>query len=104
MTRDGFAVLAMGFTGPKALAFKLAYIAAFNRMEGQLRLATENSLREALETKAERGSPWPPSWPRHRADLLRCGAERPMARPKIPLSEELCQLSGRRPGSGISPG
>jgi Rha family phage regulatory protein len=53
MTRDGFAVLAMGFTGPKALAFKLAYIAAFNLMEGQLRLATETKLREALETEAE---------------------------------------------------
>ncbi|WP_237154819.1 Rha family transcriptional regulator [Oryzibacter oryziterrae] len=30
MDRDGFTLLAMGFTGPKALKFKLAYIAAFN--------------------------------------------------------------------------
>jgi len=37
LTRDGFTVLAMGFTGKKALAFKLAYIDAFNRMEAQLR-------------------------------------------------------------------
>lgn len=36
LTRDGFTLLAMGFTGPKALAFKLAYIDAFNRMEAQL--------------------------------------------------------------------
>ena len=35
MTRDGFTLLAMGFTGKKALAFKLAYIDAFNRMEAQ---------------------------------------------------------------------
>jgi len=37
LTRDGFTLLAMGFTGKKALAFKLAYIDAFNRMEAQLR-------------------------------------------------------------------
>ena len=36
LTRDGFTLLAMGFTGKKALAFKLAYIAAFNRMEAEL--------------------------------------------------------------------
>lgn len=32
MTRDGFTMLVMGFTGPKAARFKEAYIAAFNRM------------------------------------------------------------------------
>lgn len=36
LTRDGFTLLAMGFTGKKALAFKLAYIDAFNRMESAL--------------------------------------------------------------------
>lgn len=37
MTRDGFTMLAMGFTGAQATKFKLAYIDAFNRMEEQLR-------------------------------------------------------------------
>lgn len=37
MTRDGFAVLGMGFTGKRALRFKLDYIAAFNRMETMLK-------------------------------------------------------------------
>ncbi|NMA46081.1 MAG: Rha family transcriptional regulator [Lentisphaerae bacterium] len=36
LTRDGFTILAMGFTGKKAMQFKLAYIAAFNRMEAAL--------------------------------------------------------------------
>ena len=36
LTRDGFVLLAMGFTGKKALQFKLAYIDAFNKMEAQL--------------------------------------------------------------------
>lgn len=36
MNRDGFTLLAMGFTGKKALEFKLKYIEAFNQMEKQL--------------------------------------------------------------------
>ena len=36
MTRDGFSLLAMGFTGKKALEFKLKFIDAFNRMEQAL--------------------------------------------------------------------
>jgi len=36
LTRDGFTLLAMGFNGKRALAFKLAYIDAFNRMEAEL--------------------------------------------------------------------
>lgn len=33
MNRDGFSLLAMGFTGKKALEWKLKYIDAFNKME-----------------------------------------------------------------------
>ncbi len=33
MNRDGFSLLAMGFTGEKALEWKLKYIQAFNKME-----------------------------------------------------------------------
>jgi Rha family phage regulatory protein len=35
LTRDGFTLLAMGFTGKRALAFKLAYIEAFNALEAE---------------------------------------------------------------------
>lgn len=37
MNRDGFTLLAMGFTGQKALQFKLDYIDAFNKMEQTIR-------------------------------------------------------------------
>ena len=37
MNRDGFSLLAMGFTGKKALEWKLKYIMAFNEMEKQLK-------------------------------------------------------------------
>ena len=36
MNRDGFTLLAMGFTGKTALEWKLKYIAAFNEMEKKL--------------------------------------------------------------------
>ena len=36
MSKDGFTLLAMGFTGQKAIEFKLKYIAAFNAMEQKL--------------------------------------------------------------------
>ncbi len=41
MTRDGFTILAMGFTGEKAMQWKEKYIAAFNQMEARL-MATRN--------------------------------------------------------------
>lgn len=37
MNRDGFSLLAMGFTGSKALEWKLKYIEAFNKMEQEIR-------------------------------------------------------------------
>ena len=37
MNRDGFTLLVMGFTGKKALEWKLRYIKAFNEMEALLR-------------------------------------------------------------------
>ena len=47
MTRDGFTLLAMGFTGKKALEWKIRYIQAFNEMERKLKeqenLVAENS-------------------------------------------------------------
>lgn len=37
MTRDGFSLLVMGFTGKEALEWKLQYIRAFNQMENFIR-------------------------------------------------------------------
>lgn len=41
MTRDGFAFLAMGFTGKKAAAWKERFLEAFNAMEAALRRQAE---------------------------------------------------------------
>lgn len=41
MNRDGFTLLAMGFTGKQALEWKLKYIKAFNEMEAELKAKQE---------------------------------------------------------------
>ena len=41
MDRKGFVLLAMGFTGERALQFKIAYIDAFDEMEARLRTKQE---------------------------------------------------------------
>ena len=41
MNRDGFTLLVMGYTGQKALEFKLKYITAFNEMENRLNSVTQ---------------------------------------------------------------
>lgn len=59
ITRDGFTLLAMGFTGKKALAFKLAYIDAFNAMAAYIKNQREglqfDYLRKELEYKTRKG-------------------------------------------------
>lgn len=47
MTRDAFTLLAMGFTGKKAIGFKLKYIQQFNVMEELLKAPVKE------QTKAE---------------------------------------------------
>ena len=58
MNRDGFSLLVMGFTGKKALEWKLKYIEAFNKMESvvsQRRTSTWIETRKSgmLTRKAE---------------------------------------------------
>lgn len=50
MNRDGFSLLVMGFTGKKALEWKVKYIQAFNEME---KLLTEKQTKTWLETRQE---------------------------------------------------
>lgn len=55
MDRDGFSLLVMGFTGKKALEWKLKYIDAFNKMEEELKsgnyLTEEERLKLQLFSK-----------------------------------------------------
>lgn len=54
LDRDAFTLTAMGYTGPKAMAFKLAYIRAFNCMEAQLKAQQAAPTLPPLSTVEER--------------------------------------------------
>lgn len=41
LTHDGFAILAMGFTGPKALQWKIDFLNAFRQLEAELKARVE---------------------------------------------------------------
>ncbi len=54
LSRDGFTLLAMGYTGEKAMRFKEAYIAEFNRMEREIQnFRIPRTLPEALRLAAK---------------------------------------------------
>lgn len=53
ISRDGFTLLAMGFTGKKALAFKLAYIKAFNAMVAYIANQRDGLRYQCMEKELE---------------------------------------------------
>ena len=59
ITRDSFALLAMGFTGKEAMRWKLAYITTFNAMEAKLRalyvspLLSQNEFRNGIKLQTK---------------------------------------------------
>ena len=56
ITRDGFTLLAMGFTGKEALQWKLKYIEAFNKMENYILNTQKNSY--MIDDPIERAKVW----------------------------------------------
>lgn len=72
LTRDGFAFLAMGFTGKKAAAWKERFLEAFNAMESALikqqrqketqRLERQHKKELAEQKKLEQEQPQAPAW------------------------------------------
>ena len=69
MTRDGFTLLVMGFTGYKAMEWKVKYIKAFNAMEA--RLAERAASRTPLPTPV----PDMPAIPQSFAEALQLAAD-----------------------------
>ena len=69
MTRDGFTLLVMGFTGYKAMEWKVKYIKAFNAMEAKLA--------ERAESQMPLPAPVPdmPAIPQNFAEALQLAAD-----------------------------
>jgi len=75
LTRDGFSILAFGFTGKKAMQFKIDYIRRFNEMESLHTIPGRHPRRTRPRSSATRrpGAP-PPKGPGHHRSF---GAKRP---------------------------
>lgn len=58
MNRDGFTLLAMGFTGKKAMKFKIQYINQFNQMEEQLKSQVPAVASYMIDNPIERAKQW----------------------------------------------
>lgn len=59
LTRDGFSLLVMGFTGKEALQWKLQYIEAFNKMEEYLKNQVQQKLDSyMIDNPVERAKRW----------------------------------------------
>jgi Rha family phage regulatory protein len=54
LTRDGFTILAMGFTGAEAMAWKVKYIDAFNLMEDELRRISASAIAPDIASRIDR--------------------------------------------------
>lgn len=74
LTRDGFTLLAMGFTGAKAVQFKVAYINAFNRMERLIRGGGVSAPAPALQSIERRLEALEQATGAQTADLSEVGA------------------------------
>ena len=81
MNRDGFSLLVMGFTGAKALAWKLKYIEAFNAMEAQLANIGKDSY--MIADPIERAKKWIEEEEVRKAQA----AEIEAARPKVVFAD-----------------
>lgn len=80
LNRDGFTLLAMGFTGKKAMQFKLKYIEAFNSMEKQLAVKTESYMIQDPIKRAER-------WIEEHRELKEVQKELEIAKPKAQFAD-----------------
>ncbi len=58
MTRDGFSLLAMGFTGAKAVQWKIRFINAFNAMERHILQEAKAELRKARQAERRAQLEW----------------------------------------------
>lgn len=80
MNRDGFTLLAMGFTGKKAMQFKLKYIEAFNSMEKQLSVKTDSYMIQDPIKRAER-------WIEEQRELKEVQKKLEIAKPKAQFAD-----------------
>ncbi|WP_279076052.1 Rha family transcriptional regulator [Bilophila wadsworthia] len=108
ITRDGFAFLAMGFTGKKAAAWKERFLEAFNAMEAAL-LRQQRQREAARLRQRQRQETYPKELeqPAHRPwespEAIRLARKRPKAQPESLLGvlNMECLLQNRQPEDAL---
>ena len=97
MTRDGFSLLAMGFTGKEAVEWKLKYIDAFNQMEEKLKSGNYLSEEEKLKLKLFSKDPSEVAYAHNRLVELATApliAENEEMKPKAEYHDEVLNKDG----------
>ena len=94
ITRDGFSLLVMGFTGEKAYRWKIEFIAAFNKMEAMIKSGgiANNKFTEILTALSEKSSEADEFKQKYYESLER---ENALLRQKLGLRPELVKKSSR---------
>ena len=88
MNRDGFSLLAMGFTGNKAMEFKIEYIGAFNKMEDMVKRTTMTALPD-FTNPAEAARAWAHEYEQKQLEARRADAAEQQV---FALSQEIADM------------
>lgn len=90
ITRDGFSLLVMGFTGKKALEWKLKYIEAFNLMEKKIKELAIQQDSYMIENPAERARRWAEEY----EEKMRLQATVEEQKPKVAIADTRLEKKG----------
>ncbi|WP_462270995.1 Rha family transcriptional regulator [Ligilactobacillus agilis] len=103
MNRDGFTLLAMGFTGSKAIAFKLKYIEAFNKMEKQIKQAYLMQKQDSymIDDPIQRAQRWIEEREEYKAKLEVLYEETQNIQDNTPISSKDYQVLSRKIGEKL---
>lgn len=103
MNRDGFTLIAMGYTGSKAMEFKLKYIDAFNRMEEQIKQAYLIQKQDSymINDPVQRAKRWIEEQEEHQVKLAMAKQETKDVQDNTPISSKDYQVLSRKIGQKL---
>lgn len=103
MNRDGFTLLAMGFTGSKAMEFKLKYIDAFNRMEERIKQTYVIQKQDSymITDPVQRAKRWIEEQEENQVKLAMAKRETKDVQDNTPISSKDYQVLSRKIGQKL---
>lgn len=103
MNRDGFTLLAMGFTGSKAMEFKLKYIDAFNRMKERIKQTYVIQKQDSymITDPVQRAKRWIEEQEENQVKLAMAKRETKDVQDNTPISSKDYQVLSRKIGQKL---